>query len=64
MNQNIDICITTQNFESLIKDKKINFDDLKKHLNKVKVENIYYEMIIKSYFGYDKYVEILDYFTK
>ena len=59
MSQDIGIFVTTQNFETLIKEKKIKFDDLKTLLNKAKVENIYYEMIIKSYFGYDKYIELL-----
>ncbi len=57
------IQITTNNLENLIQQKKINFNDLKNHLNLVKVENIYYEMIIKSYFGYDKYIELKEYFN-
>ncbi len=57
------IQITTNNLENLIRQKQINFNDLKNHLNLVKVENIYYEMIIKSYFGYDKYIELKEYFN-
>jgi len=57
------IIITIHNFESLIREKKINFDDLKNLLCVIKIKNIYYEIAIKSYFGYDKYMELLDYFT-
>jgi len=30
----------------------------------MKLEHIYYEVIIKSYFGYNKYMELVDYLQK
>jgi len=35
-----------------------------KYLIMMKLEHIYYEVIIKSYFGYNKYMELVDYLQK
>ena len=58
------INITFNNIEELIKEKKIDFEDLKTHLNLEKIKNIYYEMVICSYFGYSKYIELVNFFLE
>jgi hypothetical protein len=58
------INITFNNFEQLIKEKKIDFEDLKTQLNLEKIKNIYYEMVICSYFGYPKYIELVNFFIE
>ena len=55
--------VTFNNIETLIRDKKINFEDLKIHLNSAKLKNIYYEIVICNYFGYQKYIELVNYFN-
>jgi hypothetical protein len=56
------IVITVNNFQVLIKEEKIKYDDLKTKLTLGQIENIYFECVIKSYFGYDKYWDLINYF--
>jgi len=56
------IVITVNNFQILIKENKITYDDLKTKLNLGQIQNIYFECVIKSYFGYDKYWDLVNYF--
>jgi hypothetical protein len=57
------IIITTNNFESLIENKKINYEDLKTKLTINHLENIYFKAIIINNFGYNKYKELYNFFT-